>query len=94
MKEKKPLLIVKPGTVTKADITRAERMCGICIIESTEPENNRFAAAPPPDATANAFGALAVLAYITKQPGGYSREGLLRIFTEAALNAPQQTDTV
>ena len=43
-----PLLIVKPGTVSKRDIARAEKSAFILIVECVEPESVRFLAPPPP----------------------------------------------
>lgn len=38
----RPIFIVKPGTMSREDIQRAEDQGGICIVECSEPEAARF----------------------------------------------------
>ena len=47
--DRKVLFLVKPNTVSREDITRAEQLSMICIIECAEPESARFLE-PPLDA--------------------------------------------
>src|ERR1700676_4273517 len=42
----KPLFIVKPGSVSRKDISRAEKHAGICIIECADPESARYQELP------------------------------------------------
>lgn len=41
-----PVLIVKPKTISRADIKRAEEQGFLCIIECKEPESARFLEPP------------------------------------------------
>jgi len=50
MDKLKPLLIVKPGTVSRKDINRAEQHGGICIIE-IRPFDTRLRSVRLPDGT-------------------------------------------
>lgn len=54
-----PVLIVKPNTVSKADIRRAEKQGFILIVECSEPESVRFVQ-PPMDADIPAQSAAAL----------------------------------
>lgn len=45
-KQLKPLFVVKPGSVSRKDIMRAERHSGICIVECAEPEAARYQELP------------------------------------------------
>ena len=42
----KPLFLVKPGSISRKDIVRAERHSGICIVECSEPESARYQELP------------------------------------------------
>jgi hypothetical protein len=42
----KPLIVIKTGTVTKADISRL-RKSGLCAIESSDPQAIRYLEPPP-----------------------------------------------
>lgn len=42
----KPIFIVKPGTMSRADISKAEEMGHICIVECAEPDEARFVEPP------------------------------------------------
>lgn len=73
MKSRMPLLIVKAKSVTRADIQRAARLAGVCIVECTEPEGARYAEPPlgvAPDR--HAAACMALVDYIvttTPNPG-------------------------
>lgn len=40
------VLLVRPKTISRKDIERAERIGGICIVECADPESARFVEAP------------------------------------------------
>lgn len=42
-----PLFVVKPKTMTRADIRRVEKHCGITVVECSEPDAVRYLEAPP-----------------------------------------------
>lgn len=42
----RPLFLVKTGTMTRRDINRAERLCGVCIVECNNPDEARYSEAP------------------------------------------------
>lgn len=63
----KPLFLVKPGTISKEDIKRAERMACVCIVECSEPEAARYLVPPlQGDITAQGVAALKVLQWIAE----------------------------
>jgi hypothetical protein len=41
-----PLFLVKPGTIKRPDIRRAEKNCGITIVECSDPESARYSVPP------------------------------------------------
>lgn len=61
----RPLFLVKPQSISPADIKRAERLAGICIIECVDPEAARLLE-PPLDADMDrqARAALALMRYV------------------------------
>lgn len=94
----RPLFVVKPNTVSRKDIQRAERLAGICIIECGEPEACRFLEAP---AGANldeqARAALALMRVIlSANKTDFSRGEMTKWFVEFLLNnkPPQQVESV
>lgn len=64
----KPLFLVKPGTMSRADIRRAEKLAGVCIVECADPEGSRYSD-PPIDAEIDvqARAALSLLRVILRQ---------------------------
>jgi hypothetical protein len=66
-----PLLLVKPKTMSRQDIRRAEKLGGICVVECAEPETARFVEAPLHVGTdALAGAALALVRFLQGQPQG------------------------
>lgn len=62
----KPLFLIKPGTIKKEDIARAERHAGVCIVECDDPEGARFLSQiPAGDITAQGYAALKVIEWIS-----------------------------
>lgn len=83
-----PLFLVKPGTVTRADIRRAEKLGGICIIECADPESARYSE-PPLEAQLDvqARACLSLLRMILRSPGvDFKRGDMTKFFIEALLN--------
>lgn len=87
MDGKKPLFIVKPGTMSKRDILRAEKQAFICVVECSEPDSVRFLEAPP-DAglDVQARAALSLMRMVTNGTGPYQRGELLKWFVDQILN--------
>lgn len=83
----KPLFIVKPGSMSRNDISRAERQAGICVVECAEPDAVRFLDSPP-DAGMDlqARAALSLTRMITNSPGPFQRGELLKWFVDQLLN--------
>ena len=83
----KPLFLVKPGSVTRRDISRAERLAGICIIECAEPESARYQELPMSyDLNDQARAALSLMRNIMTSPvADFKRAGLTKWFIEALL---------
>jgi hypothetical protein len=84
---KKPLFIVKPGTMSRADIKRAEKLAAICVVECSDPDAVRFLE-PPPDAglDVQARAALSLVRLVTNGTGPYQRGELLKWFVDQILN--------
>lgn len=80
----KPIFLVKPGTVSKEDIKRAERMACVCIVECTEPEAARFLIPPPVgDISAQGIAALKVMHWLsTKADTTVYKSTLTNFFTQ------------
>ena len=95
----KPMFLVKPGTVSRKDIARAERHSGICIIECAEPESARYQELPLMyDLNDQARAALSLMRSVIASPTpDFKRGDLTRWFIEALLawgNKPGQVPTV
>jgi hypothetical protein len=45
-KANRPLFLTKPQTISRRDINRAEKLCGICIVECADPDATRFCEPP------------------------------------------------
>lgn len=88
--EAKPLFLVKPGTIKPADIKRAERMCGVCIVECEDPNDARFLIPPPPaDMEAQARVALKVINWIASERGVVDRGETARYFLKLLSDYPK-----
>lgn len=89
----KPLFLIKPKTMSRADIRRAEKLTGIVIVECEQPESARFLDAPP-DAglDVQARAALSLMRYIVANGSGatatFYKGDLTRFFIDALLTAP------
>lgn len=85
-----PILLVKPGTVSRRDITRAERKGGICIVECETPWQARFVEAPlHANIDEQARAALSLLRYVLNGPvtgTSYTRGELTKVFVDAIVN--------
>jgi hypothetical protein len=89
----KPLFLVKPGTVSRKDIQRAERHSGICMIECADPESARYSE-PPIDAKLDvqARAALSLLRMILRNgSSNFTRAELTKFFVEALLSGTSPT---
>lgn len=88
------MFIVKRGTVTRADIQRAQRLSRVCIIESDDPSASRYFNPPAPVSGGDGVPAAAVevLRKVNAMTGYGSDEQRQRInrwFVEALLSGPQ-----
>jgi hypothetical protein len=83
----KPLFIVKPGSMSRADIRRAEKQAFICVVECDAPDAVRFLE-PPPNAglDVQARAALSLMRFVTNGVGPFQRGELLKWFVDAILN--------
>lgn len=87
-----PVLLVKPGTVSKEDIARAETLGFICIIECTEPEVSRFVEPPiMANIDEQARAAMRLMRYIVYETNAptLDRDGLVRLLVKALLDGHQ-----
>jgi len=94
----KPLFLVKPQSVSRKDIIRAEKHCGICIIECSDPDASRYSE-PPLGANLDeqARAALSLLRMImASQSPDFKRSELTKFFVNALLNGsrPQSVSPV
>jgi hypothetical protein len=88
----RPLFLAKPGSISRKDISRAERFCGICIVECADPEASRFCE-PPLGANLDeqARAALSLMRIVLNHSSTtFTRGDLTKWFTEQLLswNAP------
>lgn len=83
----KPLFLVKPGSVSRKDISRAERQSGICIIECAEPESARYQELPMTyNLNDQARAALSLMRMVvSSQVVDFKRGDLTKWFVEALL---------
>ena len=87
-----PLFLIKPGTMTRADIERAEALTGICIVECAEPQDARLMD-PPVDAQIDlqARAALSLMRYVVGAGGSntvaFNKADLMRWFVDSILAA-------
>lgn len=83
-----PLFLVKPGTIKRADIRRAEKNCGITIVECTEPDAARYS---QPPITANipehAQAALELFRWIARAEShtSFNQRDMTKFFVEVLL---------
>ena len=83
----KPLFVVKPKTMTRRDINRAEKHAGIIVVECEDPEQARFLE-PPIDAEIDvqARGALDLMRVVASGTTiNYSRDWLVTWFVNALM---------
>lgn len=93
----KPLFLVKPGSVSRVDIRRAERLAGVCIIECTEPDSTRYSE-PPLGANLDdqARAALSLMRIvINSNSASFQRSELTKWFVAELLswNRPRNSQT-
>lgn len=83
----KPMFVIKPKTMSRRDINRAEKACGIVIIECAEPEDARFLEAPiDAEIDIQARGALDLMRVIvTGTTTHYSRDWMVTWFVNALM---------
>lgn len=94
----RPLFLAKPNSISRSDISRAEKLCGICIIECVDPEATRFCH-PPIDAKldAQALAALDLMRMVSSSGTlNFSRGDLTRWFVDQLLtwNKPKEVPSV
>lgn len=86
-----PLFLIKPKSMAEADIKRAERRCGIVIIECDEPDAARFLEKPlsaPLDEQAAA--ALELMRHVMDNPSGsFDKSYLVKWFCRVLMNSPR-----
>ncbi len=86
-----PLFLITPGSVSRKDIRRVEKLTGICMVECKNPEAARFLDAPP-DAglDVQARAALSLFRIILRHPEqNFTRASLTKWFVEQLLEAPK-----
>ena len=89
----KPLFLVKPKTMSRRDIRRAEQQAGICIVECADPESARYSE-PPLGANLDdqARAALSLFRMVMgAQMVEFKRSELMKWFIEALLKGAPPT---
>lgn len=86
----KPMFLVKPDTVSRRDINRAEKHCGICIIECADPDSARYSEAPlGADLDEQARAALSLMRKVLSVTDqNFTRGQLTKWFVEEILHSP------
>lgn len=92
----KPLFIVKPKTISRRDIKRAEEHAGICIVECSDPDSTRFLDPPPAaDLDVQARAAISLMRMINKSSAvQFQRSELNKWFVDMMLDWKAQPATV
>lgn len=83
----RPLFLVKPKSMSRRDINRAEKMSGICIVECAEPDTARYSE-PPLDAQIDlqARAALSLMRIIMRSNNTtFYRQDITKWFIDAIL---------
>lgn len=95
IKGKLPMFLVKPGTVSQKDIRRAERFCGVCIIECADPDSAKYSEAPlGADLDEQARAALALMRIIIASDSPTFHRGDLTKWFVAQLLSNRKPDSV
>lgn len=83
-----PLFLIKPGTMKRADINRAKKMSGVCIVECSDPESARFLEPPiGGNVEEHARAALQLFRLVLRQQEQtFSRATLTKWFCDALLD--------
>jgi hypothetical protein len=77
----RPLFLVKPGSVSKKDIRRVEKLCGICMVECSDPDAARYSEPPlGADLNEQARAALSLMRRVMSMPGNFSKADLMQWF--------------
>lgn len=86
--EFRPLFLAKPGDISRKDISRAERFCGICIIECANPDATRFCEPPlGADLDEQARAALTLMRIIVNQDSpNFARSDLTKWFVQELMS--------
>jgi len=94
----KPLFLALPGSISRRDILRAERQCGICIIECKDPSATRYSEPPlGADLEEQARAALSLMRMIISAPKtDFSRAEMTKWFVNELLtwNRPKDVEPV
>ena len=92
----RPMFLVKPGTVSRKDINRAERLCGVCIVECAQPDSARYSEAPlGADLDEQARAALSLMRMIlSSQSPNFTRGDLTKWFVDILLASHKQPESV
>lgn len=89
-----PLFLIKPGSMKRRDIIRAEKQSGICIVECAEPEAARYQELPISyNLDDQARAALSLMRSVISSPTvDFKRGDLTKWFVDALLswNQPKQ----
>ncbi len=97
-KKLRPLFLTKPKTISREDIKRAERLCGICIVECAEPDATRFCEPPiGMDLDTQARAALTLMRTIVNHESqNFSRAELTKWFVKELIswNQPNSVPVV
>jgi hypothetical protein len=83
----RPLFLIKPGTMSRKDIGRAERMCGICIAECSDTDSARYSEPPlGADLNEQSRAALSLMRKVLSSPSAdFKRGELTKWFVEEIL---------
>lgn len=84
----RPMFLAKPGTINRSDIRRAEKFCGIVIVECSDPESTRFCEPPlGADLDEQARAALSLMRMIIDVDNpNFTRGDLTKWFTKQLLS--------
>jgi hypothetical protein len=93
----KPMFVVKPKTISRRDIKRAQEQCGICIIECSDPDSARYSEPPImadiDEQSRAAYSLLRMIVTTGTSSTSFYKGDLIKFFVNSLLNDKRPVET-